>query len=59
MTIALAVIVVALPLLPALTAIFSARARPLGLTAAMAVLTLTAAIVLAARLADGESEPTH
>jgi len=53
-TIALALAVVGLPLLPALLAIFTSRARPLGFTATAAgLLTLAAAIVLAVRLAGG------
>jgi hydrogenase-4 component F len=54
MTVALAVAVVVLPLLPALACIMTARARPLGFTAAgCGLATLAVAITLAVRLASG------
>jgi hydrogenase-4 component F len=54
MTIALALAVVGLPLLPALAAIFTARARPLGFIAVAAgLLTLAGAVALAIHLAGG------
>jgi hydrogenase-4 component F len=52
MTIALAVAVVLLPLVPALACVLTPRAKPLGVTAAVAAcLTLAVALVMAVRLA--------
>jgi hydrogenase-4 component F len=59
MTIALALAVVLLPLAPALACAFTARARPLGFTAAAAgALTLAAAVGLAVRLTSATRTTT-
>jgi hydrogenase-4 component F len=55
MTVALAIAVIALPLLPVLACVLTARARPLGFTAAGSGLAaLGVAIALAVRLASGQ-----